>query len=375
LLGSLVISGAVVLALAVPAVAGSSWRIVPSPNPPGNNYGQLNATVVIGAADAWAAGFGRLGNGTTGPLITHWAGGSWTIVPSASVPASHTVFLNGLAATGPRDAWAVGSDFSSSATRSIAEHWNGDVWTRAAAPPGEPAGSTLTAVSADGPADVWAVGYSHSPSTLAFAPLIEHFNGSAWSVVKGAGAYPAGIYNRLETVAAIGPRDVWALGVTGRHPDPVFEHFDGSTWSVVPQPANGYDTVLDSISAVSSRDIWAVGGTDVGPTLVEHWNGRAWSIVPSPSVTGSGSVINTLTGVSALGTADVWAVGTVLTNGSAQTTLTEHWNGAKWTIAPSPSPQPSAGLSSVSGLPGGPLFAVGFGDDNAGIQSTLILQH
>lgn len=70
----------------------------------------------------------------------------------------------------------------------------------------------------------------------------------------------------------------------------------------------------------------------------------------------------------------MWAVGTVLTKGSAQTTLTEHWDGTKWSIAPSPSPRPSAGLSAVSGLPAGPLFAVGFGDDNAGIQSTLILQ-
>jgi hypothetical protein len=144
---------------------------------------------------------------------------------------------------------------------------------------------------------------------------------------------------------------------------------------VVAQPANGYDTVLDSISAVSSSDIWAVGGTDVSNTLVEHWNGRAWSIVPSPSVTGPGSVTNTLTGVSALGTSNVWAVGTVLTNGSAQSTLTEHWDGMKWTIAQSPSPQPSAGLNSVSGLATGPLFAVGFGDDSAGTQSTLILQH
>jgi hypothetical protein len=348
---------------------------VPSPNPSGNNDGQLNATVVTGPADAWAAGFGRLGNGTTGPLIAHWAGGSWTIVPSASVPASHTVLLNGLAATASSDVWAVGSDSISSAIRSIAEHWNGHAWTRAAAPAGEPAGSTLTAVSSDSPTDVWAVGYSHSPSTLAFAPLIEHFNGSGWSVVTGSAAYPASIFNRLGTVAAIGPRDVWALGVTGRHPNPVFEHFNGSTWSVVAQPANGYDTVLHSISAISPSDIWAVGETNVTDTLVEHWNGQAWTIVPSPSVTGPGGVINTLIGVSALGASNVWAVGRVLSNGSTESTLTEHWDGANWTIAPSPSPQPSAGLSSVSGLPTGPLFAVGFGDDSAGIPSTLILQH
>jgi hypothetical protein len=285
------------------------------------------------------------------------------------------VFLNGIAATGPADVWTVGSDSSSSTTRSIAEHWDGTAWTRSAAPAGEPAGSTLSTVSASGPADVWAVGYSQSPSTLWFSPLIEHFDGSVWSVVGGSPAYPAGPYDRLETVVALGPRNVWALGTTGRHPDPVFEHFNGSAWSVVPQPANGYDTVLYSVAAVSPKDIWAVGTTDVTKTLVEHWNGGAWSIVPSPSVTGSGSFSNALTGVSALGGSDVWAVGSVLVNGSTRSTLTEHWDGTRWRIAPSPSPKPSAGLSSVSGRPGGPLFAVGAGDDSHGVQSTLILQH
>ncbi len=373
-LGSLVVPGAI-LALVAPALAGSGWRVVPSPNPPGHNDGQLNATVVTGPADAWAAGFGRVGNGTFGPLIAHWANPSWKIVPSAAVPTSHTVILNGLAATGPADVWAVGSDSSSSATRSITEHWNGRAWTRSAAPAGEPAGSSLTAVSADSANDVWAVGDTRSPSTLAFAPLIEHFNGSSWSVVKGSNTYPTSGFDRLKTVSAIGPNDVWALGVTGRHPVPVFEHFNGSTWSVVAQPANGYDTVLYSVSAVSPSDIWAVGETEVSNTLVEHWNGQAWSIVPSPSVTGPGSVINTLSGVTAISSSDVWAVGAVLAGGATRSTLTEHWDGTRWTIARSPSPTPSAGLSSVSGLPGGPLFGVGFGDDSSGVQSTLILQH
>src|SRR5947209_3265979 len=94
-LGSIVICSVAMLGPAAAAVAGSSWRIVPSPNPPGNNDGQLNAVVVTGATDAWAAGFGRVGTGTFGPLIAHWAGSSWTIVPSVSEPASHSVFLNG----------------------------------------------------------------------------------------------------------------------------------------------------------------------------------------------------------------------------------------------------------------------------------------
>jgi hypothetical protein len=142
----------------------------------------------------------------------------------------------------------------------------------------------------------------------------------------------------------------------------------------VPQPAGGYATFLDAISARASNDIWAVGGTGVTNTLIEHWDGATWRIVPSPNVTGPGSVLNILTGVSALGAGDVWAVGNALANGSAYSALAEHWDGASWTITPTPSPQPSA-LNAVSGMPGGPAFAVGWGDNRAGVQVPLILEH
>ena len=68
------------------------------------------------------------------------------------------------------------------------------------------------ACSTDSPSDAWAVGYS---SVSGFQPLIEHWNGSAWSLVEGAAAYPAGRFNRLPAVGALSSSDVWALGVTG----------------------------------------------------------------------------------------------------------------------------------------------------------------
>lgn len=289
--------------------------------------------------------------------------------------ASDTTFLNAVAATRAGDAWAVGSDATAAGNppHDLIEHWNGASWTRVPVASGEPAGSTLLAVSANSSSDAWAVGYTNNASTFGFTPLIEHFTGGSWRTLPGSPAYPASGYDRLLAVAALSPTDVWAFGVTGRHPDPVIEHFDGSSWSIVPQPANGYDTFLDGVTAISPTNLWAVGGTQVTSTLIEHWNGSSWRIVPSPNVTGSGSVLNYLSGATALGPTDIWAVGTTTNTGLNQT-LTEHWNGSSWTIAPSPN-SGSSGLSSVFGLTGGPLFAVGIGDNSAGVPSTLILQH
>jgi hypothetical protein len=357
---------------ATAALASSSWHVVPVPKSAGGS--RATSTVVTGPSEAWVAGYRKVGERPYQAFVEHFSAKGWTLAPSAPVSSSDTTFLNGLAATGPGDVWTVGSDTNSSftITQGLIEHWNGHSWTRSPAAAREPAGSTLVAVSADNASDAWAVGYSHDPSTFWNSPLIERWNGARWSVVAGGSSYPPGPYNRLETVAALSPSNVWALGVTGRHPFPVFEHFNGATWTIVAQPASGYDTYLDAISARASNDIWAVGGTNVTDTLIEHWDGVAWHIVPSPNVTGPGSVSNVLTGVSALGAADVWAVGGSLYNGSTYSTLAEHWDGSSWTIAPTPSPQPSAALNAVSRSPGGPLFAVGWGGSSGG---PLILEH
>ncbi len=62
-------------------------------------------------------------------------------------------------------------------------------------------------------------------------PLIEHWNGTQWSVS------PSVFVNngRILSIAAISPADVWALASAGKNP-PVIEHWNGSTWSTVSLP-------------------------------------------------------------------------------------------------------------------------------------------
>jgi hypothetical protein len=139
-----------------------------------------------------------------------------------------------------------------------------------------------------------------------------------------------------------------------------------STWSAVPAPVTSPtdDDVLLAVAAGGPGDVWAVGyqtpsggGQDVR-TLVLHWDGAAWSIVPSPSPSETFSVLH---GVAVVGPGDVWAVGTYsATTSHPPRPLAMHWDGAGWTVAPVPVPTGagSAALFAVA-AEGDRVWAVG----------------
>jgi hypothetical protein len=348
-----------------PSVTG--FTAVTSPNVPKSNYNELDAVAAVSPRDAWAVGFAR----TTGllfhVLVEHWNGTAWSIRAPAPLPAATDTRLHALAALASTNVWAVGSD----ASHSLIEHWNGSSWSVVPSPSAEPSGSSLQGISAVSPSDIWAVGTSGSGS--GFSTLIEHWNGTAWSVVPGAPLLATG-FNFLTGVAAVSASDVWAVGRMFRHPTPVIEHWDGTGWAQVAQPVSGYDSSLNAISAVNATDIWAVGEQNLNQTVTEHWDGTNWTLVPSPSVTANNAQ-DTLSGVRALGTGDVWAVGSTLQSFTTDQTLAEHWNGTRWQIVPTANPAPgSNAFSSVAGSGiGQPLWAVGFGTRSGQPQySTLV---
>jgi len=48
-----------------------------------------------------------------------------------------------------------------------------------------------------------------------------------------------------------------------------------------------YPNTLEGVIALSSVDVWAVGHSGLRTewsTLVEHWDGSQWTIVPSPTL-------------------------------------------------------------------------------------------
>lgn len=95
---------------------------------------------------------------------------------------------------------------------------------------------------------------------------------------------------------------------------------------------------LAGVAAVSATDVWAVGyyynSSSQAVTLIEHWNGTSWSVVKSPNI---GSGANDLYSVAATSATGVRAVGGYYYNSKKEfLTLTERWNGTKWSVVKSP---------------------------------------
>jgi hypothetical protein len=311
-----------------------AWSLVTSPSP-GSIYNLLYAVAGVSANDVWAVGI-YSGTGTTAyqTLIEHWDGSTWAVVPSPNVgPGRNELF--GVAAAAANDVWAVGHSANLGEELTLIEHWDGSNWTVVPSPaPGF--ASALSGVAVVSANDIWAVGSYTSGSVN--QTLTEHWTGSAWAVV--ASPSPGSNTNLLWAVAAVATNDVWAVGYYRTSPGPnlsLVEHWDGSAWTVVPSPNVGSSrNELYGVAAASASDVWAVGyyvGASGSETLIEHWNGSAWAVVSSPN---GGSPANWLWGAAVVSN-DVWAVGFYQNGVGAPTqTLVERYTACPPTPTPCP---------------------------------------
>jgi len=213
---------AAALIAASPALAAGTWQVDSSPNPAGSTFSQLNATFAASHTQAWAVGQTRVSASGDGfeTLIEEWNGSTWSVVPGAPASVSAS-FLNGVSGSGPSDIWAVGQN----AGTSFIEHWNGQSWSHVASPASEPPDGQLNAVSADSPTDAWAGGSAMNADDQV-VPLIEHWNGTQWSVSPNAIGAGSG-HSEILSIAAISPADVWALAAVGKGNPAVIEHWNG----------------------------------------------------------------------------------------------------------------------------------------------------
>ena len=138
------------------------------------------------------------------------------------------------------------------------------------------------------------------------------------------------------------------------------------TWKIVPtpNPAGSIDAKFEAVSCTSPTNCFAVGeyatSTSGNLTLVERWNGTKWSIVASPNPVNSTD--DRLSSVSCTSTTSCFAVGRYGSNSlGVFRGLIERWNGAKWSIVPSPNEGTSEMyLSGVSCATETSCFAVGY---------------
>jgi hypothetical protein len=242
---------------------GTSWSIVAAPQP--LQMSELSAVAPVSASNVWAVGSGSTPTASGPPLVEHYNGTAWSVVPTSMTTAG---LLHSVTAISAANVWAVGSQpATGSVTRAgLAMHYDGTAWTQVTLPaPAVPAGGqwNLYGVRATSASDVWAVGYLASADGLVNHAIVEHFNGTSWSVTQAPDLGPSYPINNIVTVHANSPSDVWAAGTSATSNGQfttLIEHFNGTSWQVAAAPSSG-SSVLDvsALAGTGTGQLWAVG--------------------------------------------------------------------------------------------------------------------
>jgi hypothetical protein len=318
-------------------------------------------------------------------LIAYWDGASWTQQVAPNPAGSGT--LTAVAAVSPTDAWALGSSgYSTSAPsaqwfNALAEHWDGSSWQQVAMPtPPSSSGVDLSGTAVVSSTDVWAVGsWGDFGPGDGLVPLIEHWNGLAWSIVPSP-VLPHPVANQgaqLYGVTAVSASDAWAVGYIGTGTQrSLILHWDGTSWTRVPAPRSGADSNLSGVTALSATKVWSVGTSHfrhdkhfLTQPFALRWNGKVWQKMPNIH---AGRLLAV-----AGATNDIWAAGGY-TNGGTGRALIEHWNGRHWKTFSSRTGYPDSirqPLSGIAVLPSNEMWAVGYHEDEHSLQSQTLIEH
>ena len=305
---------------------GTAWSESTVPTTPGNTA-LLLAVSGSSTTDAWAVGRTQVNKSDFEGLALHWNGTAWSVSSgfSAALSGISGASAEGVADISPTDAYAIG-DSAATASGSLAQ-WNGTAWSAVTLPLPANANSntTLNAISANGPDDVWIVGTFLDSALGQNETFSEHFNGTAWSVVPMPLVSSSNLnaFYLFNGIQANSPTDVWAVGessvVDSTTSSDLIEHWNGTAWSIVPSPSPGSDDILSGVTTSNAaNDVWAAGsyvpaGATQAQTLTLNWNGTAWTTVASPDA-GSPSVLNSVS--TRPGAAIVWAAGESGASGS-----------------------------------------------------------
>lgn len=202
-----------------------------------------------------------------------------------------------------------------------------------------------------------AVGAASVPASAATSPgysgaLIESMTSTGFVAVptsqpnvRAAQARVSGQGNGTDAgwsgrgIAVVSATDEWAVGSFDdlqQRTHPAIEHYTGHGWQYISQPTAPVPSELSAVAAIAANDVWAVGwrSTNAGSsgvphTFIEHWDGASWTVVPSPNPVPTGD--DQLTTVAGSGPNDVWAAGIACRSSYVDCgQMLLHWNGTQW---------------------------------------------
>jgi hypothetical protein len=353
------------------------WNQVPSPSV-GNLDNNLDAVSAASATDAWAVGdyYPATNANVLQNMAEHWDGHAWTEYGLPVVGSNQNTLL-GVSELPNGHAWAVGYYTDATWTdQTLIEYYNGSAWSVVPSPSPGAQRDILTSVTAISDSDVWAVGEQMN-SAGTWHTLAEHWDGSSWTAVPAVDAGAGG--NEFFGVHAVSSKSVYAVGDESGSSFPdtaLIEHWDGSKWSVLPSPADTTESLMAYGVTGSDTALTVAGnrGSDTAPFTTFAASGApgSLSLATTPNATGENNLYAVTTAADGSTYAAGWSV-----DPSTGVYLSEvlHGAGGQWSIDTTPNPgSGSNGFAGVAAVPGGGVWAVGVTSNKAN-NSTLIAYH
>ncbi len=345
----------------------TALKLYPAPNH-GNMSDLLSAVTVVAPRDAWIVGYSVVPQVSLAPertLIEHWNGQRWQIAASPNGKTGNALpengILNAVASASRNDVWAVGSyrarggGIGDQDYNPLIEHWNGSGWqivpastSPASRGPNSPSGNgKLNAIAVVSPNDIWAAGEAMMSDSKTQLPLLEHWDGKQWRVIS---SFPRTGSTVLNGLAAVSTQNIWVAAENSPTPTSaqgLLAHWEGSRWKLFPFPRV---FSFDHLSASTPNDIWAIdtpyapgSSTNMDSSQVEHWDGQKWRVMPLPQLSSAGVYYVSLFGIIAVTARNVWTVGMLrMEDDMTEQFLVLHWNGKIWQRVKIQVPQPQA---------------------------------
>lgn len=312
------------------AAEGSTWRAQPAAVPAGAEGRAWLAAVSCPSVSVCVAVGGTFtsSGGEDQALIERWDGAAWRI---QATPVPRFSVLSGVSCVSGRACTAVGSFFGGpgfTTVRPLVEHWNGSGWSMQHFVLAPRQAAQLQGVSCRSHLGCVAVGafwrQDNSPYSLVARP-----GHRGWTVQRAPQRQP-----ELTGISCSSATDCLAVGQSGSG-----LRFDGQRWQIehIPDATDGTPD-LASVSCTSASSCVAVGdasepcGDCSDFPVGAIFNGHGWQIrepVPAlpPGTLGFGAP---LSAVDCASPASCMAVGELQAypdDGG----LVERWNGRRWT--------------------------------------------
>jgi hypothetical protein len=263
---------------------GISWRITPMPIPAGSTGASIAGVSCPAASTCIAVGVARNATATS-TLAENWNGTAWTIVPSPNPTGTTEIAVSGVSCAARNSCIAVGYYSVGGLNRLLAERWNGHSWAilHTASPPGSNFSVAFAALSCATTSFCLAVGYNFNFSTT--QALAEAWDGASWTIVPTPRTQGTLFDVSCPTIVSCA-----ALGVVGNKS--VTESWDGTSWTITASPRlSATSVVLSAISCSAPTACTAVGHyisilDRHLRTLAEAWDGARWTVEPTPRIDG-----------------------------------------------------------------------------------------